>query len=161
MSQRDFNAIVIGGGLTGGYAAKLLTEAGLNTLLLERGPEFTHPDSYTESNKSPWDYRFKGIVEEKLKQQYSTQSELFLFTEATAHTLADDTKYPYSHSADRPFSWFRSYQLGGKSLQWGRQCYRFSDLEFTGHGNKTTQWPIRYDDLATYYEQAEKYIGVR
>lgn len=162
MNNNIYDAIVIGGGMTGSYAAKNLCEAGLKTLLLERGPSRKHPESYSESSKDPWDYRYRGIIAENLKRQQPVQSNIFLYTDATAKSFVDDVKNPYSTTANKPFNWYRAYQLGGKSLQWGRQCYRWSDLDFAANKRDGIgiDWPLRYRDIAPFYEEVEKFVGI-
>jgi len=160
--NRKFDAIVIGGGMTGGYAAKELCQAGLKVLLLERGPARKHPDSYATTEKEPWDFRFRGLITDRLKKRYPIQSRNHVFTEATAHQFANDLDHPYSTPQEEPFVWFRSYQLGGRSLLWGRQCYRWSDLDFSANQREATgtDWPLRYADIASYYDDVESFVGV-
>ncbi len=161
-NNKQYDAIVIGGGMSGSYAAKELCQAGMKTLLLERGPEKHHPSSYTETNKEPWDYRFRGILQKAQQQQQPVQSKLFLHTEASAKSFVNDLDSPYTTTNDTSFDWFRSYQLGGKSMQWGRQCYRLSDLDFNANKNSThgNDWPLRYKDIQAFYDEVEKFVGV-
>ncbi len=158
-----FDAIVVGSGITGGWAAKELTEAGLKVLLLERGRKIEHQVDYDTELKAPWDMPFRGEGDAALyAQQYPVQALNRHFTEFTQGHFVNDAENPYQTGADTAFTWFRSYQLGGRSLTWGRQSYRWSDYDFgankrDGHG---TDWPIRYADLAPWYDKVEDFIGV-
>jgi len=158
-----FDAIVVGSGITGGWAAKELTEAGLKVLLLERGRKIEHQVDYETELKAPWEMPFRGEGDAALyAQQYPVQMLNRHFTEFTQGHFVNDAENPYQKGADTAFNWFRSYQLGGRSLTWGRQSYRWSDYDFgankrDGHG---TDWPIRYADLAPWYDKVEEFIGV-
>ncbi|CDO38426.1 GMC oxidoreductase [Novosphingobium sp. KN65.2] len=159
----DFDAIVVGSGITGGWAAKELTEAGLKVLILERGRNIRHQVDYDRETKAPWEMPFRGIGDiEMYKREYPVQMLNRHFTEFTEDHFVSDKDNPYATAADTDFTWFRSYQLGGRSLTWGRQSYRWSDYDFgankrDGHG---TDWPIRYADLAPWYDHVEEFIGV-
>lgn len=159
----QFDAIVVGSGITGGWAAKELTQAGLKVLMIERGRKIEHQVDYTTETKAPWEMPFRGIGDaEKYEREYSVQMLNRHFTEFTEPHFVNDAENPYSQSAGTDFTWFRSYQLGGRSLTWGRQSYRWSDYDFDanrrdGHG---TDWPIRYADLAPWYDKVEAFIGV-
>ena len=157
-----FDAIVVGSGITGGWAAKELTQAGLKVLLVERGPDEPH-GSYKTEMLAPWDLPFRGMgdAEEYLKT-YPVQSGNRHFTEFTQHHFVRDDLNPYTVAQGQAFNWWRGYQLGGRSLTWGRQCYRWSDYDFgankaDGHGS---DWPIRYADLAPWYDKVEEFVGV-
>ena len=158
-----FDAIVVGSGITGGWAAKQLTEAGLTVLMLDRGRKIEHGDDYDTELKAPWDMPFRGIGDtERYERDYPVQMLNRHFTEFTQDHFVNDRENPYQNAPDSTFTWFRSYQLGGRSLTWGRQCYRWSDYDFganrrDGHG---TDWPIRYADLAPWYAKAEDFVGV-
>ncbi|QZH73899.1 MAG: GMC family oxidoreductase [Erythrobacter sp.] len=158
----DFDAIVVGSGITGGWSAKQLTEAGLKVLLLERGPDIPHGSGYTTESKAPWDMPFRGKGDAELyAEQYPVQRLNRHFTEFTQNHFVNDAQNPYQ-VGEGAFNWFRSYNLGGRSLTWGRQTYRWSDWDFDanrrdGHG---TDWPIRYADLAPWYDLVEDFIGV-
>ncbi|ODU81905.1 MULTISPECIES: GMC oxidoreductase [unclassified Novosphingobium] len=159
----DFDAIVVGSGITGGWAAKELTEAGLKVLMIERGREIRHQQDYTTEMKMPWDMPFRGHGDSDLyDRDYAVQRLNRHFTEFTQPNFVNDAQNPYQTGEDTRFTWFRSYQLGGRSLTWGRQCYRWSDYDFganarDGHG---TDWPIRYADIAPWYDKVESFIGV-
>lgn len=158
-----FDAIVVGSGITGGWAAKELTEAGLKVLLIERGRKIEHQVDYATELKAPWDMPFRGIGDAELyAREYPVQMLNRHFTEFTQGHFVNDAANPYQTGPDTAFTWFRSYQLGGRSLTWGRQSYRWSDYDFgankrDGHG---TDWPIRYADLAPWYDKVEDFIGV-
>jgi len=159
----DFDAIVVGSGITGGWAAKELTEAGLKVLLLERGRKIEHQVDYATEMKAPWEMPFRGQGDAALyARDYPVQRLNRHFTEFTQGHFVNDRHNPYATAHGTDFTWFRSYQLGGRSLTWGRQCYRWSDYDFganklDGHG---TDWPIRYADLAPWYDRVEEFIGV-
>jgi choline dehydrogenase-like flavoprotein len=159
----DFDAIVVGSGITGGWAAKELTQAGLKVLMIERGREIRHQQDYDTETKAPWDMPFRGQGDTALyEREYPVQMLNRHFTEFTEGHFVNDAQNPYQTTDDTDFTWFRSYQLGGRSLTWGRQCYRWSDYDFganarDGHG---TDWPIRYADLAPWYDKVESFVGV-
>ncbi|MFD1612301.1 GMC oxidoreductase [Sphingomonas tabacisoli] len=159
----QFDAIVVGSGITGGWAAKELTEAGLKVLMIERGRKIEHQTDYETETKAPWDMPFRGVGDTELyKRDYPVQMLNRHFNEFTQNHFVNDRENPYSTEAGTDFTWFRSYQLGGRSLTWGRQSYRWSDYDFganarDGHG---TDWPIRYADLAPWYDKVEEFIGV-
>lgn len=159
----QFDAIVVGSGITGGWAAKQLTEAGLKVLLLERGRKIEHQTDYETETKAPWEMPFRGVGDAELyRADYAVQMLNRHFNEFTQGHFVNDRENPYATVGDTQFNWFRSYQLGGRSLTWGRQSYRWSDYDFIankrdGHG---TDWPIRYADLAPWYDLVESFIGV-
>ncbi|MDQ1231795.1 GMC oxidoreductase [Sphingomonas sp. SORGH_AS_0879] len=158
-----FDAIVVGSGITGGLAAKELTEAGLKVLMIERGPMIEHGSGYSRETLAPWDLEFRGVGDAELyDKDYAVQRKNRHFTEFTQDHFVNDRENPYTTEGETEFNWWRSYQLGGRSLTWGRQCYRWSDYDFDanrrdGHG---TDWPIRYADLAPWYDKVEEFIGV-
>jgi choline dehydrogenase-like flavoprotein len=161
--EAQFDAIVVGSGITGGWAAKELTEAGLKVLMLERGSNIEHQSGYVNETKAPWEMPFRGVGDAaKHREEYPVQMLNRHFTEFTEPHFVNDKDNPYSKAAGTDFNWFRSYNLGGRSLTWGRQSYRWSDYDFAanrrdGHG---TDWPIRYADLAPWYDKVEEFIGV-
>lgn len=160
----DFDAIVVGSGITGGWSAKELTERGLKVLMIERGPPLEHQTDYVNEMKSPWEMPFQGFGDANLyKREYFVQSKKKLFfNEYSQQHWVNDLANPYAQADGTQFDWFRGYQLGGKSLIWGRQCYRWSDIDFGA--NKAdgvgVDWPIRYADLAPWYDYVEEFIGV-
>ena len=158
---RTFDAIVVGTGISGGWAAKELCEGGLKTLVLDRGLNVKHVEDYTTANMDPWDFELKGRLsrEEKEAKPKQTRSGVPSRKETT-HYFVNDLEHPYYE--DQPFDWIRGYHVGGRSIMWGRQSYRLSDLDFTanitdGHG---VDWPIRYKDIAPWYDYAERHAGI-
>ncbi|HWU03148.1 MAG TPA: GMC family oxidoreductase, partial [Novosphingobium sp.] len=157
-----FDAIVIGSGMSGGMAAKELCELGLKTLVIERGRKLEHGASYTDWMQ-PWDLPNAGNVpEEELARDYAIQRQCYALNSATKDLWVKDSQHPYETPEGKPFSWIRGYHLGGRSIMWGRQTYRFSEMDFAanardGHG---VDWPIRYADLAPWYDRVETFIGV-
>ena len=140
----EFDAIVVGSGITGGWAAKELTEAGLKVLMIERGREIVHGD-YPREMKAPWELPFRGRGDtQRYKRDHAVQMLNRHFTEWTEDHFVNDRENPYELGPDSAFTWFRSYQLGGKSLTWGRQCYRWSDYDFGANARDGmgTDWPI-------------------
>jgi choline dehydrogenase-like flavoprotein len=158
----DFDAIVVGSGMTGGWAAKELTERGLRTLVLEAGRPITPERDYVE-HKPPWELPFRGLGDARaIAARQSTQSRSVSFDEWSHVFWTDDADNPYTTPPDRPFHWFRARQVGGKSIIWGRQVYRWSDLDFEANlrDGVAVDWPIRYADLAPWYDHVERFIGV-
>jgi choline dehydrogenase-like flavoprotein len=160
----QFDAIVVGSGISGGWAAKELTERGLKVLMIERGRMIEHQSGYTKETTAPWELPFHGQGDAALfARDYPVQSQQKLFfNEWTQDHWVNDREHPYQTAPGESFVWMRGYQLGGKSLIWGRQCYRWSDIDFganktDGHG---VDWPIRYKDVAPWYDHVEDFIGV-
>src|SRR6266550_446940 len=149
--DEPYDAIVVGSGITGGWAAKELCEKGLKTLVLERGRQVEHGKDYVTEWLQPWQLAHRGQGEQELyERDYPIQSKNYAFGETTRHFFVNDREHPYITPDDQPFRWIRGYQLGGRSLIWGRLCWRWSDLDFganlrDGHG---VDWPIRYKDRA-------------
>lgn len=159
---RTYDAIVVGSGISGGWAAKELCEKGLKTLMLERGKDLPHVGGYETAASAPWDFEHRGKRTEKDREEYPIQSQVYAFNEGTRHLWVNDKDHPYSTPEGRPYNWIRGYQLGGRSLMWARQVYRWSERDFTenardGHG---VDWPIRYRDIAPWYDYVERFIGV-
>ena len=161
MIKEDYDAIVIGTGISGGWAAKELCEGGLKTLVLERGRMITHVEDYPTMNDDPWDMELRGSTTPEERKRQEKQGRTGYTTKAESkHWFVDDVKHPYNET--KRFDWMRGYHVGGRSITWGRQSYRLSDLDFTanikdGHG---VDWPIRYSDLSPWYDYVERYIGV-
>ncbi|HEX2717352.1 MAG TPA: GMC family oxidoreductase [Gemmatimonadaceae bacterium] len=159
----EYDAIVVGSGITGGWAAKELTEKGLRTLVVERGRHVEHGKDYVTEWLPPWELPHRGRGDRELyARDYPIQSKNYAFGETTRHFFVNDREHPYVTAGDREFRWIRGYHLGGRSLLWGRACWRWSDLDFEanlrdGHG---VDWPIRYRDLAPWYDHVERFIGV-
>ena len=153
-----YDAIVVGSGISGGWAAKELCEKGLRTLLLERGRHVEHVRDYPTAMSNPWDLPNRGRNTPIFRQKNPIQS---LFCDETdRHFFVADDEHPYIQ--ETPFNWVRGYQTGGRSLVWGRQCYRWSDLDFSANEKDgiAIDWPIRYRDLEPWYDYVENYIGV-
>ena len=158
----DFDAIVVGSGMTGGWAAKELTERGLRTLVLEAGRPIIPERDYVE-HKPPWEMPFRGLGDARaVAARQSMQRHSVSFDEWSHVFWTDDADNPYSTPADRPFYWFRARQVGGKSTIWGRQVYRWSDLDFEANLRDAVaiDWPIRYADIAPWYDHVERFMGV-
>lgn len=159
----EFEAIVVGSGMSGGWAAKELTEKGIKTLLLERGRDVVHGDDYFGESKDPWEFKFRDNVDRKIADNnHWIQKQCYAFQDASKHFFVNDHEHPYSYPEDKPFTWIRGDHLGGRSLMWARQSYRLSDLDFEanlkdGHG---VDWPIRYSDLKNWYDHVETFVGV-
>lgn len=158
--NNSFDAIVIGSGISGGWAAKELTEKGLKTLVIERGRDVQHITDYPTTNLSPWQFEHRNELTEEIKQANPIISKCYAFREDAMHFFVKDAEHPYVQ--DKPFDWVRGYQLGGKSLTWARQTQRWSDYDFEGpkRDGFAVDWPIRYKDLDTWYSYIEKFIGV-
>ncbi|MDB4901741.1 MAG: Fructose dehydrogenase large subunit [Mucilaginibacter sp.] len=170
MSTGDFNytptkdhtydAIVIGSGISGGWAAKELCEGGLKTLILERGKNVVHLKDYPTATKNPWDFKHHTELPLKVKEENPVVSKCYAFEESTEHFFVKDKEHPYIQ--EKPFDWIRGYQVGGKSLLWARQTQRWSKYDFEGpaRDNYAVDWPIRYDDLAPWYSHVELFAGI-
>jgi choline dehydrogenase-like flavoprotein len=163
MMGTQFDAIIVGSGITGGWTAKELTEAGLKVLMIERGRMIEHGKDYVTETKAPWELPFRGRGDAALyAKEYAVQSRNRSFNEWSQNHFVNDAENPYATPEGQNFNWFRSYGLGGRSLTWGRHSYRWSDYDFgankrDGHG---TDWPIRYADVARWYDKVEDFIGV-
>ncbi len=160
--QNTYDAIIVGSGISGGWAAKELTEKGLRTLLLERGPMVEHVKDYPTAMKNPWEFPHRGrLTNQQIKAHpVQTREGSYPFNETNPYFWADDLKNPYIET--KRFDWYRGYQIGGKSLTWGRQCYRWSDLDFEANAKEgiAVDWPIRYKDIAPWYDYVEKFAGI-
>lgn len=162
-SSETYDAIVVGSGITGGWAAKELTEKGLKTLMIERGRVVEHRKDYVTEATPPWEYENRTKVAfDLIEDQYKIQRQCYAFHDGTKHFFGNDKDYAYTTEPGTDFSWIRANQLGGKSLLWHRQSYRMSTFDFLtnkadGHGN---DWPIRYEDLAPWYEYVERFVGI-
>ena len=158
-SKNTFDVIVVGSGISGGWAAKELCEKGLKVLLLDRGKNVEHPN-YPTATKNPWDFEHRNSLSQADKKDHQIQSRHFSYREDNKHFYINDTENPYDEI--NRFDWVRGDIVGGRSLLWGRACYRWSDHEFganakDGHG---VDWPIRYKDLAPWYDYVERFVGV-
>ena len=159
--ETNYDAIVVGTGISGGWAAKELCEKGLKTLVLERGRMVKHVEDYPTMNDDPWDYKTGDVItQETLKTQKKQSRTGYTTTESSKHFFVDDIEHPYNET--NRFDWMRGYHVGGRSLTWGRQSYRLTDFDFTANlkDGIAVDWPIRYKDLAPWYDYVEEYIGV-
>ena len=157
----EYDAIVVGTGISGGWAAKELCENGLKTLVLERGRMVKHIEDYTTANLDPWDLPDGGAPTRKIKERKFKQNRTGYTTKQECeHFFVDDIKHPYNE--DRRFDWMRGYQVGGRSLTWGRQSYRLSDIDFEANKKEgvAIDWPVRYKDIEPWYDKVEEFIGV-
>jgi choline dehydrogenase-like flavoprotein len=162
MAEPKYDAIVIGSGMTGGWAAKELTEKGLRTLVLEAGRPIVPEKDYVEHIPT-WDMPFRGMRDrKKLMREQPIQSLCYACEETNAQFFVKDTEHPYTTAAGKPFRWIRGRQVGGRSILWGRQSYRWSDLDFEANLREGigVDWPIRYADLAPWYDYVEEFIGI-
>ena len=159
--NESYDAIVVGTGISGGWAAKELCEKGLKTLVLERGPMVQHPVDYPTANMDKWDFKGGDRITQEIRKRQPKQSRTnYVNTESTSHFFVDDNKHPYNEV--KRFDWIRGYHVGGRSLLWGRQSYRMSDFDFEANAKDgvAVDWPIRYKDLAPWYSYVEKYVGI-
>jgi choline dehydrogenase-like flavoprotein len=161
--ENTFDAIVVGTGISGGWAAKELTEKGLKTLVLERGRMINHIDDYHTANIDPWD--FKGgdtITQDAYKRQPKQSRTGYVNKESSRHFFVDDLDHPYNDDENK-FNWIRGYHVGGRSLTWGRHTYRLSEFDFEANlkDGVAVDWPIRYKDISPWYDYVEQYIGVQ
>lgn len=160
VSQNTYDAIVIGSGISGGWAAKELCEHGAKTLVLERGRNVEHNKDYPTANMMPWEFKHRGRMPQEFLKENPLISKAAGFAEDTAHFFIKDKDHPYIQ--EKPFDWIRGYQVGGRSLIWGRACQRWSPFEFTApkRFDYGIEWPIGYDDVAPWYSHVERFIGV-
>jgi choline dehydrogenase-like flavoprotein len=160
--ENTYDAIVVGSGISGGWAAKELTEKGLKVLLLDRGRNIEHVTDYDTALKNPWEFPHHNVkVSNEVKADFPVHIRSGnTITEATKDFFANDTDHPYLE--DKRFDWIRSYQVGGKSLTWGRVALRMSDLDFEANIKEGVgaDWPIRYKDIAPWYDYVEKFAGI-
>ncbi len=158
----DFDAIVVGSGISGGWVAKELCERGLKTLVIERGRHVNHRTDYLDFS-APWEVPNRGMVPEaEVAEHYAVQSQYHAFNSATKQFWVRDSEHPYSTPADRPYNWIRGYHLGGRSITWSRHAYRMSDCDFSANqqdGNGV-DWPIRYADISPWYDRVERFAGI-
>jgi choline dehydrogenase-like flavoprotein len=160
IKNRTFDAIVIGSGISGGWAAKELCEKGLKTLVLERGRDVKHLKDYPTTNMNPWEFKHRGTIPEDIAKDNPVVTRCYAFKEDAMHFFVKDTEHPYVQ--EKPFDWIRGYQVGGKSLLWARQTQRWSDFDFEGPARDgfAVDWPIRYKDLDPWYSYTEKFAGI-
>ncbi|MCK8494417.1 GMC family oxidoreductase [Spirosoma sp. RP8] len=159
-AQNTYDAIVIGSGISGGWAAKELTGKGLRTLVLERGRDVRHVTDYPTTMTQPWEFEHRGQLTKEVKDANPIISKCYAFYEGTQQFFVKDAEHPYIQ--EKPFDWIRGYQVGGKSLMWARQTQRWSDFDFEGPARDgfAVDWPIRYADLAPWYSYVERFAGI-
>jgi len=155
-----FDAIVVGSGISGGWAAKELTEKGLKVIMLERGRDIKHGTGYTNTNKHPWEFPHRGGRTQEMVKDYPVLKRDYPLNEMNLDFWVKDSECPYTEI--KRFDWFRGYHVGGRSLMWGRQSYRWCEDDFTANAKDGfgVDWPIRYKDLAPWYDYAEKFAGI-
>jgi choline dehydrogenase-like flavoprotein len=160
VQQNTFDAIVIGSGMSGGWAAKELCEKGLKTLVLERGRNIEHIKDYPTATLNPWELEHRDTLTAQMVKENPIVSKCYAFTEATQQFFVKDNEHPYEQV--KPFDWIRGYQVGGKSLMWARWTQRWSDLDFEANAKQgiAIDWPIRYKDIAPWYSYVEKFVGI-
>lgn len=158
--SNHFDAIVIGSGISGGWAAKELTEKGLKTLVLERGRDVRHLKDYPTAHHDVWQFDHRNQLSNQIQEENPIASKCYAFKEDAMHFFTKDKEQPYIQ--EKPFDWIRGYQVGGKSLTWARQVQRWSDFDFEGPARDgfAVDWPIRYKDIAPWYSHVERFIGV-
>lgn len=160
MADNTYDAIVIGSGIAGGWAAKELTEKGLKTIILERGRNVKHREDYPSENKHPWEFPHRGRHTREMLTNYPVLRRDYPLNEKNLDFWVNEKESPYTEV--KRFDWYRGYQVGGRSLLWGRQCYRFSDYDFNANAEEgiATDWPIRYKDIAPWYSYVEEFAGI-
>jgi choline dehydrogenase-like flavoprotein len=160
MPDNTYDAIVVGSGISGGWAAKELTEKGLKVLMLERGRDIVHVKDYVNADKEAWDYPHRGDRTQQMIKDYPVLKRDYPLNETNLDYWASDKDSPYTEI--KRFDWFRGYHVGGRSLMWGRQSYRWSDFDFEANlkDGIAIDWPVRYKDLAPWYDYVEKFAGI-
>lgn len=159
--ETNYDAIVVGTGISGGWAAKELCEKGLKTLVLERGRMVKHIEDYPTMHNDPWDYKSGDVITQETRKNQKKQSRTnYTTNESGKHFFVNDIEHPYNEV--NRFDWMRGYHVGGRSLMWGRQSYRLTDFDFSANLKEgiAVDWPIRYKDLSTWYDYVEDFIGV-
>jgi choline dehydrogenase-like flavoprotein len=158
--KHTYDAIVVGSGISGGWAAKELCEKGLRTLVLERGRDVRHITDYPTATNDPWDFKHRNRMPLEFDQKNPIATKCYALDEGTSHFFSPDAEHPYIQ--EKPFDWIKGYQVGGKSLIWARQTQRWSrfDFEANARDGAAIDWPIRYADLAPWYSHVEKFVGI-
>ena len=161
METNSFDAIVVGTGISGGWAAKELTEKGLKTLVLDRGRMVKHGE-YPTAHTDPWDLRHGNRITQETRRRKPVQSRTGYPTPANTHWFVDDLDNPYIEANDHKFDWLRGYHVGGRSLMWARQSYRLSPLDFESNAKEGVgiPWPVGYDEIAPWYDKVETFAGI-
>lgn len=160
MADNNYDAIVIGSGISGGWAAKELCEKGLKTLMLDRGRDIKHVKDYVNATKAPWEFPHRGSKTQQMIKDYPVLNRDYPLNETNLDYWVNEKESPYTEV--KRFDWFRGYHVGGRSLMWGRQSYRWSDLSFEANAKEgiAIDWPVRYAEIAPWYDYVEKFIGV-
>ncbi len=160
VQSNTYDVIVIGSGISGGWAAKEFCEKGFKTLLLERGPDVKHIKDYPTANMDIWQFEHHNTIPKKIKEENPIVSKCYAFREDAMHFFTKDKDQEYIQ--EKPFDWIRGYHVGGKSLMWARNVQRWSDFDFEGPARDgfAVDWPIRYQDIAPWYSHVERFIGV-
>ncbi len=160
MSANNYDAIVIGSGISGGWAAKELTEKGLKTIMLERGRNIEHVKDYVNATKAPWEFPHRGGRTQQMINDYPVLKRDYPLNEMNLDYWVNEKESPYTEV--KRFDWFRGYHVGGRSLMWGRQSYRWADVDFEANlkDGIGVDWPIRYKDIAPWYSYVEKFAGI-
>ncbi|WP_342333359.1 GMC family oxidoreductase [Pedobacter sp. FW305-3-2-15-E-R2A2] len=160
MEDNTYDAIVVGSGISGGWAAKELCEKGLKVLMLERGGPYEHIKDYATAQKNPWEFEHRGGTTVEQKKKYPVIHRGWAASEAVMDAWANEEDCPYTEV--KPFTWWRSYRMGGRSILWGRQSYRLSPMDFEANEKDgiAVPWPIGYADLAPWYDHVEKFAGI-
>ena len=160
MADNTYDAIVIGSGISGGWAAKELTEKGLKTIMLERGRNIEHVKGYENATKGPWEFPHRGGRTQQMIEDYPVLKRDYPLNEKNLNFWASDKDSPYTEV--KRFDWYRGYHVGGRSLMWGRQSYRLSELDFEANAKDgiAVDWPIRYKDIEKWYSYVERFAGI-
>jgi choline dehydrogenase-like flavoprotein len=160
MAENAYDAIVVGSGISGGWAAKELAEKGLKVLMLERGEDIKHVKDYVNATKNPWEFPHRGGKTQEMVKAYPVLNRDYPLNETNLNYWANEKDCPYTET--KRFDWFRGYHVGGRSLMWGRQSYRWSDFDFEANAKEGVgvDWPIRYKDIAPWYDYVEKFAGI-
>lgn len=161
MADNQFDAIVIGSGISGGWAAKELTEKGLKVIMLERGRNIEHIKDYVNAAKESWEFPHRGGRTQQMINDYPVLKRDYPLNETVLDYWVKDKESPYTEV--KRFDWYRGYHVGGRSLMWGRQSYRFNKWDFEANAKDgiAVDWPIRYDDIAPWYSYAERFAGIQ
>lgn len=160
MSENIYDAIVVGSGISGGWAAKELTEKGLKVIMLERGRNVEHIKDYPSATKPDWEFPHRGGRTQEMIENYPVLKRDYPLNEKNLDFWVKDKECPYVEK--KRFDWYRGYQVGGRSLMWGRQSYRLSPMDFEANAKDgiAVDWPIRYNDIAPWYDHVEKFAGI-
>ncbi|WP_018626373.1 GMC oxidoreductase [Niabella aurantiaca] len=158
--NNTYDAIVIGSGISGGWAAKELTEKGLKVIMLERGKNIEHVKDYVNAGKAPWEFPHRGSKTQEMIKDHPVLNRDYPLNETNLDWWVDEKESPYTEV--KRFDWFRGYHVGGRSLLWGRQSYRWSDLDFEANAKDgiAIDWPVRYKEIAPWYDYVEKFAGI-